>query len=283
MAVRFGVNTFLWGASFGPDLFHILPAIRAAGFDGIEMPILDPTAFAADVVGRELDRLGLARTTCSAVPPGLSFGSPDASVRQETRLFFERCLTAAGAVGASLLSGPFFTPVGRMTGARRTTDEWKWTVEGWQSLAPVARAAGVEVGLEPLNRFESYFLNTAADAVRLCDDIGDPAIGILFDTFHANIEEKSIAAAARTALPHLKHVHISENDRGIPGSGHVPWSELFTVLRAAEYDRWLTIESFGFAQGPMAAAAAIWRDLAPTPDAIAFDGLTFLKRSWSSL
>ena len=156
-----------------------------------------------------------------------------------------------------------YTPVGYLTGQRRTSEEWKWTVDSWQRLAPAVHAAGIEIALEPLNRFETYFLNTVADATKLCDAIGDPAIGILLDTFHANIEEKSIGDAVRQAAPHLKHLHTCENDRGTPGSGHVAWQEFFSAVKEIGYDRWLTIESFGFALGPLSAAAAIWRDLLP--------------------
>ena len=275
--MKFGVNMFIWGAAFGPDDFHRLPRIKAGGFDGIEIPILDPGAFQAAAVGRELDRVGLERTAVTVVPGGSSIGSSDAGVRGAARKHLEASIAAASQAGATLLTGPMYSPVGHFTGVRRTADEWKWAVDSWQHLGPVARAAGIEIGIEPLNRFETYFLNTAADAVALCDAIADPAVGILFDTFHANIEEKSIADALRVAAPHLKHVHSCENDRGIPGSGHVEWAEVFAALRGIGYDRWLTIESFGFAQGPMSAAAAIWRDLASTPDAIAFEGVTFLR------
>jgi D-psicose/D-tagatose/L-ribulose 3-epimerase len=111
----------------------------------------------------------------------------------------------------------------------------------------------------------------------LCEGIGCSSIGILFDTFHANIEEKSLGAALDRTGAHLKHVHISENDRGVPGSGHVAWDEVFTTLGRMGYDRWLTIESFGFSLGALSAAAAIWRDLAPTPEDIAFEGMRFLR------
>lgn len=275
--MKFGANTFIWGAEFGPDDFHRLPGIRSAGFDGIEMPILDPAAFQATVVGRELDRLGLGRTTVTALPRGSSLASSDPAARGAALRHMEACIAAANATGATLLSGPFYTPVGQFTGVRRTADEWKWVVDSWQRLGPVARAAGVEIGLEPLNRFETYFVNTVSDAVALCEEIADPAVGILFDTFHANIEEKDVSDALRAAAPHLKHIHACENDRGTPGSGHVDWTGFFPALRDIGYDRWLTIESFGFALGDMSAAAAIWRDLARTPDAIAFDGVAFLR------
>lgn len=276
--MRFGVNTLIWGAAFGPSDFHLLPRIKDGGFDGIELPIFDPHAFEAAVVGRELDRVGLDRTAVTIIPDGLSLGSPDGAIRKRAKDHLESCIASARDVGATLLSGPMYTPVGHLTGRRRTADEWKWVIDSWQALSPAVTAGGIEIGIEPLNRFETYFLNTAADAAALCHAIAEPSIGILFDTFHANIEEKSIADALRQAAPHLKHLHTCENDRGIPGSGHVEWPELFAAIADINYDRWLTIESFGFALGPLSAAAAIWRDLAATPDAIAFEGVEFLRR-----
>jgi D-psicose/D-tagatose/L-ribulose 3-epimerase len=151
-------------------------------------------------------------------------------------------------------------------------------VECYQQLGPVLESHGVEIAIEPLNRFETYFLNTAEDAVALCEAIHHPQVGILFDTFHANIEEKKLGDAFRQVGPHLKHVHTCENDRGIPGTGHVEWNDVFEALRAMQYDRWLTIESFGFALGELSAAASIWRDIAPTPESIAFEGVKFLRR-----
>jgi D-psicose/D-tagatose/L-ribulose 3-epimerase len=277
--MKFGVNTFIWDASFGPEQFHLLPAIKASGFDGIEMPILAPAQFQAAAVGRELDRVGLERTAVTIVPGGSSLGSSDASIRRKAAEHLEAAIAAASEVGATLLSGPLYTPVGYLTGVRRTADEWKWAVDSWQRLAPIARAAGIEIGIEPLNRFETYFLNTAADTVAFCDAVGDSTVGMLFDTFHGNIEEKSIADALRLSARHLKHVHTCENDRGIPGSGHVEWPEIFAALKEIGYDRWLTIESFGFSIAAMAAAAAIWRDLASTPDAIAHEGVRFLRQA----
>ena len=275
--MKFGVNTFIWGASFGPPDFHLLPRIKEHGFDGIEVPIIDPAAFQADALARELDRIGLACTAVSIIPSGSSLASPDSGDRERACRHLGDCMAVARDAGITLFSGPFYTPVGYMTGRRRTPDEWKWVVDCWQRLRPAVHAADIEIGLEPLNRFETYFLNTIADSVRLCHEIDDPAIGILLDTFHANIEEKSLEAAVSQAAPHLKHLHTCENDRGVPGSGHVAWPEFFAAITRMKYDRWLTIESFGFAQGALSAAAAIWRDLASTPDAIAFEGVAFLR------
>jgi D-psicose/D-tagatose/L-ribulose 3-epimerase len=191
----------------------------------------------------------------------------------------EDCVKTAADVGAKMIAGPLYSPVGYLPGRRRTADEWKWAVDCYQSLGPVLTEYGVTIAVEPLNRFETFFLNIATDAVAFCDQIGHPNVGILFDTFHANIEEKDIANAYRTVGRHLKHVHTCENDRGIPGSGHVEWTSVFQALRDIKYDGWLTIESFGFALPQLSAAAAIWRDIEVTPESIAFEGVKFLKKS----
>lgn len=275
--MKLGINTLLWGLHFGPGDFHRLDAVKTAGFDGIEFSLFDPHNFPASAIRRELERAGLEGTAISVVPGGLHLGTSDASVRARAREHITACIEQTAEAGARLLSGPLYSPVGYLTGRRRTADEWKWAVEAWQTMAPAAAAAGVEIGIEPLNRFETYFLNTAADGAKFCDEVGHPSVGLLLDTFHANIEEQSLGGALRAAAPHLKHLHTCENDRGTPGTGHVAWSEFFSTIAAIGYDRWMTIESFGFALPELSAAAAIWRDLAPTPDSIAFDGIKFLR------
>jgi len=277
--MKLGLNTLLWGSHFGPNDFHRLPAIKEAGFDGIEFPLFDPNNFAASAVRRECERVGLECTAVTVIPGGLHLGSSDAAVRAGAQEHVKACIQQTAEAGAKLLSGPLFSPVGYLTGVRRTADEWKFAVESWQALAPTAAAAGLEIGIEPLNRFESYFLNTTADGAKFCDEVGHPSIGLLIDTFHANIEEKTFGEALRTAGPRLKHLHTCENDRGTPGTGHVAWKEIFATLKAIGYDRWLTIESFGFSLGDLSAAVCIWRDLAPSPDSIGFDGIKFLRKS----
>jgi D-psicose/D-tagatose/L-ribulose 3-epimerase len=214
---------------------------------------------------------------CTVLVDGHSLISDDAEVRRRTVAHLKDVAKTAAEAGAAIVAGPLFSPVGYLPGRRRTSDEWQWAVEGFQSLGDTLSAYGVTFAIEPINRFETYFLNTAADAAALARQIGHPNIGILFDTFHANIEEKNIAAGYRTVGPYLKHVHTCENDRGIPGSGHVEWREVFQALHQLDYDGWLTIEGFGFALKDLSAAAAIWRDIERTPESIAFDGIKFLK------
>lgn len=277
--MKFGVNTFLWTAAFDASHLGLLATIQRAGFDGVEIARLDFDGFPAAAIGRAISDAGLECTVCSALTGDLSLITDDAAARAKTLGFLRRAVDATSALGAPVLAGPFCSPVGYLPGRRRRGDEWKRAVDGLRELGPALDSAGVTLAVEPLNRFETFFLNTAADGRALCEEIGHPRIGLLFDTFHANIEEKSMGAALAACGPRLKHVHSCENDRGAPGSGHVEWGEVFAGLGQLGYDEWLVIESFGSRIPDLAAATCIWRDLAATPEELAIDGLRFLKRS----
>lgn len=275
--MKFGINTLLWTAAF--DLPHLdsLKKFRDWGFDGAEIARFEFATFPAKEVRRALEEAGLESVFCSALTGSASVISDDAAVRAAALDYLRQGIASAAGIGARTFVGPFCAPVGYLPGRRPVPDEWKRAVEGLQSLGPTLDEYGVDLALEPLNRFETYFLNTSADAVRLCDEVGHNRVGILFDTFHANIEEKDIGAALANCGRHLKHVHTCENDRGIPGTGHIDWDNVFDGMGRAGYDNWISIESFGARIPEIAAAACIWRDLAPSSDAIAAEGLRFLK------
>lgn len=275
--MKFGVNTFIWSAQLGPSELRLLPSIKEHGFDGVEVPMFNGLDFPSGDLRHALASSQLGCTICSVIPRGMSIFSDDPAVRRQTLTHLEDCVKAAADGGAELIAGPLYSPVGYLPGRRRTSDEWHWAVECYQKLAPTLDRNNITLAIEPLNRFETFFLNTAADGAALCDAVNHPRVGLLIDTFHSNIEEKDIADAYRVAGRHLKHVHTCENDRGIPGSGHVEWDSVFAALGEIGYDRWLTIESFGFNLPEISAAAAIWRDLAPSPDEIAWQGLPFLR------
>lgn len=275
--MKFGVNTFIWSATYNNTVSALLPLIKERGFDGVEVPIFEPAEFPASAIRRDTEANGVECTVCSVLLPGRSLIGDDADVRRKTVVHLRDAIKAVADAGSRILAGPLYCPVGYLPGRRRTTNEWNRAVEGYQSLIATLEDNNVTLAIEPLNRFETFFLNTAADAATLCDQVGHPNVGILFDTFHANIEEKDIAAGYRTVGQHLRHVHTCENDRGTPGSGHVEWDSVFQALRELRYDGWLTIESFGVALGDLSAAASIWRDIERTPESIAFDGIQFLK------
>ena len=276
--MKFGVNTFIWSAGIDADLLKKMPAIRDAGFDGVELPLIRPSETPVREIRASLRDNGLDCTFCSVLPRELSVISDDASVRKQTQAHLAECVRTAADAGARQIAGPLYSPVGYLPGRRRTEDEWRRAVECYQALGDTLQSHGVTVAIEPLNRFETYFLNTSADGLKLANAINHPNVGLLFDTFHANIEEQDVAAALRTVAPRMKHFHASENDRGIPGSGHTDWPGVFQILKDTSYDGWVTIESFGFALGDLSAAASIWRDLAPSAEAIAFEGVRFLKQ-----
>jgi D-psicose/D-tagatose/L-ribulose 3-epimerase len=275
--MKFGVNMMVWTTRVGEPQEVLLARIREWGFDGVE-PFLSPDE-PADIprLRAVLDRHGLERTTCSVLPRDVHLVSGDRATRARGGEFLKKCVDRTAELGARLICGPLYAGLGVITGRRRTEDEWKWAVEGLQAAAERARQQDVTLCLEPLNRFETYFLNTLEDAARLVKDIGAPNVKIHFDTFHANIEERHPAAALRSVAEHLGHVHISENDRGIPGTGHNDWRGVLTVLKATGYEGWLTIESFAQPEPDLAAAAAIWRDVAPSGDDLARRGLQFIK------
>jgi D-psicose/D-tagatose/L-ribulose 3-epimerase len=276
MAMKIGVNTLLWTAHFDREHMDLLPRVKEHGFDAIEIARFNWDRFPAAEVRREAARLGLDVIGCTAMP-GLSLIHDEPAERAKAIEYVKGAARATADMGGRLLVGPVFSPVGWLPGRRRTEEEWKRQIDSLRDIGRTLEELGVDLAVEPLNRFETFFLNTNADAARMCDEAGQKRIGILHDTFHANIEEKSQATAVAAAAKHLKHVHTCENDRGIPGSGHVEWDAVFSALGRANYDGYLVIESFGFAIKEIAAAACIWRDLAPSPDAIAWDGIKFLR------
>ena len=276
--MKFAVNALIWTTEFDHRSFSLLPLLRAHGFDGFEIPVFEPAKVQAGSIRRALVENDLECTVCAILPKGMNPTSEDPEIRRRTRQHLIDTIKVAADLGSSLVAGPIYSPVGYLPGRRRTSEEWQWAVECFRSLGETLEANRMTLALEPLNRFETYFLNTSADASALCDAINHPSVGVLLDTFHTNIEEKDVAAAFRATGKRLRHMHACENDRGIPGTGHVDFSSIAAALREIRYDGWITIESFGYSHKELAAAAAIWRDLAPTPEAVAFEGLPFLKK-----
>jgi D-psicose/D-tagatose/L-ribulose 3-epimerase len=276
--MKYGVNTMVWTTRVDERLAPLFAKIKQWGFDGVELFLSpdEPTNIAQ--VKKMLDATDLGRTTCSILPREANLVSPNAEVRAQGVEFLKKCVDRTAELGAQLLCGPLYAGLGVITGGRRTPKEWGWAVEGLAKVARHAQDLRLTLCIEPLNRFETYFLNTQEDAAKLVKDIGAPNVRVHFDTFHANIEEQNPAASLRSIAKVLGHVHISENDRGIPGTGHNDWRGILSVLKQIGYDGWLTIESFAQPEPDLAAAAAIWRDLAPSGDELAKRGIKFIKQ-----
>jgi D-psicose/D-tagatose/L-ribulose 3-epimerase len=279
--MKFGVNTWVWTSPLTTaELRELAPKVAGMGFDLIEVPIENTTDLdyeeAADIIGDN----GLLISVCAAMSPDRDLISPDVSVRENGATYLRHCIEATQTLGGTNLVGPLYSAVGRtwqMTQDERARDT-EILVGQLRALAEYAGEHGVKLGVEPLNRFETSFINLAAQAIEVVDRVAHPACGIMLDTFHMNIEEKSIGEAIRATGGRLFHLHSCENDRGAPGSGHVPWAEVEEALDEIGYDGPVVIESFTSKVKSIARAAAIWRSFESSQDALAENGLTFLRQ-----
>lgn len=276
--MRFGLNALLYTAEFTPQHLDLIPKVAETGYDGIELPFINLECLDAPAIRRALEAAGIGATACAVLVPGTSLISEDDTERQAAAQRLRQCIDLAAEMGAEAVAGPLYAPVGQQAGRRRTDAEWGRAVEGLGAAAEHAAAAGVSLAIEPINRFETYFLNTARDALALLEAVDHPSLFVQVDTFHANIEEKDTAAAIRACGSRLGHVHASENDRGTPGTGQVCWDAVFAALREVGYDGWVTIESFATDIAELCAAAAIWRDIYDSTEALAKEGLAFLRQ-----
>jgi D-psicose/D-tagatose/L-ribulose 3-epimerase len=277
--VKIGMCMFLWTTRVGPEHEALLADIRATGFDGVEIPVFDgaPADYAA--LGRRLDGMGLDRTAVSAIgDPALDLISPDPAVRQAGVDRMRWVLDCTAALGADRVSGPLHSVLGQFSGAGPTEDELSRAADSQRRIGEHAAGLGVTVGLEALNRFECYLLNTMDDLSAFVRRVGHPNIRAMYDTFHANIEEADPIGALTRNRAEVVHIHLSENDRGVPGRGNIPWAETFAAIRDIGYDDWLTIESFGRGLPDLAAATKVWRDFAESPEAVYRDGFAHIAR-----
>ena len=275
--MKFGLNTLLYSAQFTADDLPLVDKVAALGYDGVEVPFIDLDSLDPAATRRALEAAGMGATACAVLVPGTSLISDDAAERAAGVERLRRCVALAAEMGAEAVVGPLYAPVGQLAGRGRTEEEWKRAVEGLRAAAEAAAEAGIFLAIEPLNRFETYFLNTAGDALALCREVGHPALKVQLDTFHANIEENDTAAAIRMLGDHLGHFHASESNRGTPGTGQVHWDAALGALRESGYDGWVTIESFATGIVDLCRAACIWRPIYESADQLARQGLAFLR------
>ena len=282
--MKIGINLLLWTGHVTDGHFPAIEKIKRIGFDGVEVPVFDvsnPAHYRA--LARRLDDIGLERTAVAVIPDAEhSPISADPAHRRAAGDHLKQAIDCASALGATVLAGPYFQPLGSFSGSFPTEDELTRCAEVHVETAAYARAAGISCALEPLNRFEAYMLNTCAQGIDYVQRVGETGFGILYDTFHANIEERDPVAALRAlhAAGGLTHVHISENDRGVPGRGHAMIRETIAALREIGYDDWLTIEAFSGSVPGLSAATRVWRDFFDDPMEVAIDGYRYIRTCW---
>lgn len=275
--MKLGMNLLLWTGGVTSEHFPLLGKLKAAGFDGVELPVFGGTAADYKPIRAELDKQGLKCTTVTILTKDTNAISPDPATRQKALDWLKTVIEINHTLGAETVCGPYHSAIGEFSGTGPTADEKKRSADVLREAADDARAANLTLAVEYLNRFECYLLTTAAQAVELVGMIDHPNVKTMYDTFHAHIEEKSQAATVKTLAPVLGHVHISENDRGTPGTGQVNWKEAFGALAEIKYDGWMVIEAFGRALPDLAAATKVWRDLFPSPEDVYQKGIAFIK------
>jgi D-psicose/D-tagatose/L-ribulose 3-epimerase len=274
--MNFGMNLLLWTGDVTEAHTPVLAMLKNIGYDGVEIPIFNLDAD-YKALGKRLSGLGLRRTGVTIRNGEDNPISSDAGVRKKGVELNKKTLDCAAAAGVETLVGPYHSAIGVFSGAGRTQDEWKWGVESMRAVAEHAGKVGVMLGVEPLNRFETYLLNTHSDAAKFVREVNHPNCRMMYDTFHSNIEEKCAELALNSCKDVLCHIHISENDRSTPGKGGVKWNDNWNAIRDINYNGWLVVEAFGLALPEIAAATKIWRKMFESEEQLATDALAFMR------
>ena len=279
--MRFGINSFLFTSPFTNASTKLFKQFKTWGFETVEIAVEDPSHIDPAHVKAELDKAKLAcGSVCAAMGPGRDFrGTPE---EQKTAMDYCKALIDQMVVlGCPTLIGPVYSVVGKADAVEASAQkvEWALVVKNLKDLSAYAEKRGVQIAVEPLNRFETDFLNTCDQGLKLIKAVGSPALKLHLDTFHMNIEEKNQAAAILKAGKHLAHFHACGSDRGTPGNDHIDWKPIAKALKKVKYKGDVVIESFTTDVKVIARAAAIWRKMEPTRNEIAVKGLKFLKKA----
>jgi D-psicose/D-tagatose/L-ribulose 3-epimerase len=278
--MKTGMNLLLWTDMVTERHDGLLEQIKALGFDAVEVPVFDTTDLKPyERLGQRLKSLGLKATAVTVMTPDTNPIAPDPLIREAAVKQLDRVMECGQAFGCEILCGPTHSAIGVFSGQGPTDDEFKFGVETLQKAGEKAQQRGITIAVEYLNRFEIYLLTTAAQAKRFVNAVNHPYVKMMYDSFHANIEEKDQRAAILSCKDETIHVHVSENDRGVPGSGGVNWGSFWSGIKESKFDGYLTIEAFGRALPALAAATRVWRDLFPDAMGLCRDGLAFIKKN----
>lgn len=278
--VQYGVSTWLWASPFTTETIALFPKIKKMGYDAVEIPVEYPEKIDGKKVMDALQANGLAPVVCGAFGPSRDLTHDDPAVHEVCFKYITQCFDLCNELNAKFLAGPMYSAVGkaRMVPPQQKKMEWDRAVKNIHKVCKLAGERGLEIALEPLNRFESDLINTAEDVMRLINDVNHPAAKVLLDGFHMAIEERDLEEAITSVGNKLIHVQVSENYRGTPGTGQTPWDSFKKGLRNINYQGVVSIESFTPDIKELAGAVCIWKNLAPSQDGFASDGITFLKR-----
>jgi D-psicose/D-tagatose/L-ribulose 3-epimerase len=276
--MKIGMNLLLWSTHITEDQFDLFKTLKDVGYDGVEVPLFEGEVAHYEKVGQALSDAGMG-ASCVTV------ATPDADPRKGDQAAIDHikwALDCTKACGGDVLCGPYHQPLGEFTGEPPTDAEREAAATVHRAAADYAQSVGVKMAMEYLNRFECYMFNTIADAAAHVKRVNHPAFGTMYDTFHANIEEKDGPAGIRAAGDAIIHFHVSANDRGTPGKAHIDYLSAFKALKDINYDGWMTIEAFGRALPDLAAATKVWRDFFPNKEEVYTEGLKLIKETWAA-
>ncbi len=282
--ITYGASTWLWTSPFTTASIHeLFPKIAKMGFDVVEIAVEDPSLIDIKEVKKGLQQYNLKANICGAFGPSRDLTNEDTAIHKNCFSYIELCLDFCVELDAGFFGGPMYSAVGkaRMVSPEQRKVEWELAVKNLRLVCNMAAARGLQIALEPLNRFESDLINTAEDALRLINDINHPAAQIMLDGFHMNIEERDIEKAIITAGDKLIHLQVSENYRGTPGTGQTRWDAYKKGLETINYKGTVTIESFTPDNRELAGAVCFWHPMAESQDGFASEGIRFLKE-WAS-
>ena len=277
MNVKIGMNMLLWGIEITPEHIPVFESLAAVGYDGVEIPVVGQSMEDLRTMASACDDLGLARTAVAFVGADVNPISPNPSVRAAAVDNLKKAVDDAKFIGADILVGGIYQAHKVFSGKNPTEEEWNWSAEYLRTCGVYAQKSGVRLGLEFLNRFEVYLINTSAECKRMVDQVGLDNVGVHYDTHHANIEDPDISLALLNIQSVVNHVHLSESHRGTLGTGQVDWDANFSALKAIDYQGWLVIEAFGNTDPDLAAAANIWRNAFNSPEEVYERGIEFIR------
>lgn len=280
--IKYGVSTWLWQSPFSTASISLFPKIKAMGYDVVEIPVEDPALIDGAIVKKALLDNDLLPSVCGAFGPTRDLTSPDLALHENCFDYLKKCFELCALLEVDFLAGPMYSAVGkaRMVSKEQRKMEWELAVANLYKVCELAKSFGQSIALEPLNRFESDLVNTAEDVMRLVSDINHESAKVLLDGFHMTIEEKNIREAINLVGDKLIHVQVSENHRGIPGTGLTPWNDFKLGLADIHYQGAMVIESFTPDIKELAGAVCIWKTLANSQDEFASEGLHFLKKTF---
>jgi len=270
----YGAHAFVWIGDWNSETGRTaIESAARAGVDLLEIPLLRPDRFDAPLTKQQLVDNGL-RAVCSLVLPEHAHMP---ARPQEAVDFLKIAVDKVAELGSDFLSGVLFANLGTMSGLPPTQQERDTCARALREIVTYARERGITIGLEPVNRYETYMYNTVKDVLGLIDAIDMDDVYVHADTYHMNIEEAGFQQAIEAAGPRLGYIHLSESDRGVPGQGNVHWDDLFAGLAAINYRGPLVLESFAAINPDLAAATRMWRMPPYTSDELARKGLEFLR------